>query len=175
MMTPPWRAVLGEPLADLADDGVAVAEREQLLELVDDHDRTRPRRARERGDRGERIGAGHEDDHVATTTAQRRDVSRAQQRRLPAPGGPGDQQQRRGLEPVEASLDLGLAAEELVGVGLLVGRQPLVRARLDPGARLDRCVQGGILAQDLRLEGRQLGPASMRPISPTLTASASSA
>jgi hypothetical protein len=137
--------------------GVAV-EGEELLELIHDDHRGIGRGGKRVRQRRVGIGARNEHDHGASQPLQRRHHARPHQRRLATPGGAGDDQQRTRGEPFQAGRDIGVAAEEAVAVGDVVGRQPLVRALLRDRQRLPLPGQAGVLAQDGALQRDQLGP-----------------
>ena len=142
--------------AEALDLAGFLTEHEELLQLVDrDHGVGAARR--ERGlERGDRVRARHHDDGLATTAAQLGDDPGAQQRALAAARGPGQHQERRGAESVQAHEDLGVPAEEVVLVALAVGSQALVRAGRADRRRAVRLQQRRVLPEHPRLELREL-------------------
>ena len=100
--------------------------------------------------------AGVNSDRDATALLQRRRNPRPQQRRLPASGRSGQDDQRARPQPFEAGGDLGVAAEEALRVALDVRHEALVRARLVDTRRLRRRSERRVLAQNRQLERGEL-------------------
>jgi hypothetical protein len=116
------RSALGrveQPFDELPPLLFIAAERERLLELVDDEQAGVARG----GQLGERMLARREERNPKRLVAppQRGDDSCAHERRLPASGRPNDRQERRLVEPADELFDELLAAEEDICV---VGREP---------------------------------------------------
>ncbi len=134
--------------------GVA-AQRHRLFALVDDQHLIRPRIA-DGGEGVHRMGARRDDHHLATVAGQGCGHARSHQGRLAAARRPHHGQYPDRGQSAQALDDLGVAAEECVGVAHVVGDETRVRAdgrRFGAGLVRD---QGGVLAQNGLFEGDQV-------------------
>ncbi len=134
-----------------------VTQGEGLLELVDDEHRVARPRLPRRSHRGGPVPTRREDRHRPARPAQPGHQPGAHQRGLAGSGGAADHEDRCLVEPGQARHDVGVAAEEGVAVTLEVGLEALPRTGLPSDADLVVGGQAGVLGQDPRLEGDQLG------------------
>ena len=125
---------------------------EQFLELVDDDDVGVASTGECVSESGDRRRSRAEDDDGVTTRPERGHETGQHQRGLPAPGRPGDGEERRPGEPRQRGLDVGVAPEELLGIVRAERLQAAIRAVRTHEQVLRWRVERGILVQDRRLE-----------------------
>jgi hypothetical protein len=123
------RPLLGmchQPRAERADGLRRRALGEEILELVDDEDRRGAVPRQPPGQGCIRIGTRHEDGDGSTPATECRRQAGAHRRGFPTSRRAGDRQQPARFQAHQAGAHIGLATEEAVGVGLVVGGEALV-------------------------------------------------
>ncbi len=135
---------------------IAVVGVEDLLELVD-HDDVGSSGGPDRiADLHVEFARRRQDRDAIPAPLQSRHHARPHERRLPAAGCTGDRQERRACQAGERRGDVGVAAEELLGVGDAERLQSAVGARRARRARGVRRRERGVVTEDREFERLEL-------------------
>ena len=151
----PAAGLLGNPLEEVTTLPRVLAEREDLLRLVDGEHGARVGVVGQGGQRPDRPATRRDDHDPVLALAQGRQYAGAHDRGLAGAGRPHESDERAVGERAQTRLHVTVAAEEPLGVIDVVRLEPLPGALRRPPPRLGD-EEAGVLRQDRLLEGHHL-------------------